>query len=501
MTQTPLNIIDLLMGDLSGPGAGVIVGNTAGAPQDPGLFGDIINSYLSQTGQEENPFNLAKSIPDTMPGVAENQFDIPATKTPDNVAEFNRQLMAMLPQQTSDISANIKDIINQVPTELEPGKYEILSSQVKDGTVSLETVSKENPLQTVKLTLPLEDLKIAGNARQNGQTAFGSELMPERVALGTENYDTSRLNDILSQLNLKEIKVESVNVSKATTENGEPLKISIAAEGTAGEIMIRGKLDRSRVRAVSTTPTKTTINGNDSVKAQGTEAARPIMGATPSAQPDNDYLQGKLLSGNAKADTNIGTRTIVAEPDMLNTLTGRDNTSQRTEAQQLFDSVFGYETGGDEKSTVESTGSKAIRISLPQNFNSTLKPNGRAVTLHIQPENLGPAKLSLSISNNRLRARIVVESAPAKAALEANVDRLMTQLSKADIKVDHIQITLSQDNAHNEFLGRQPHWQHRMVNRVPNAGDVHQEQMGIPEMAPIAATREYVGPAGVNLFA
>ncbi len=513
MTQTPLNIIDLLMGDLSGPGAGGIVGNAAGAPQDPGLFGDIINSYLSLTGQEKNLFNQAKCVP----GAAENQLDMLTAKTPDNVAEFNRQLMAtapqqtndnvaefnrqlmaMLPQQTSDIGANIKDLLNHLPTELEPGKYEILSSQVQDGTVSLEVAGKDNPLQTVKLTLPLEDLKISGNARQNGQSAFGSDLMSQRVALGTENHDTSRLNDILSRLNLKEIEVKSVNVSKTTTESGEPLKISIVAEGTAGEMMIKGKLEKSRVRAIPTTPVK----GSESAKAQSIEAARPILSSALSTQPDNDYLQGKLLSGNAKANTNIGTRTMVAESDIFDSLTSRNSGLQRTEAQQLYDNVFGYETAGaDEKSATESTSGKAIRLTLPQNLNSMLKPNGRAITLQIEPENLGPAKLSLSMVGDKLRARIVVESAPAKTALEADVDRLMSQLSKADIKVDHIEITLSQDNAHNEFLRRQPHWQHRMVNRMPDAEDVHREQAGIPETMPIAATREYVGPAGVNVFA
>ena len=226
------------------------------------------------------------------------------------------------------------------------------------------------------------------------------------------------------------------------------------------------------------------------------------MSGELSTQPDNDYLQGKLLSGNAKANTNIGTRTMVAESDIFDSLTSRNSGLHRTEAQQLYDNVFGYETAGtDEKSAAESTGGKAIRLNLPQNLNSMLKPNGRAVTLKIEPENLGPAKLSLSMVGDKLRARIVVESAPAKTALEADVDRLMSQLSKADIKVDHIEITLSQDNAHNEFLGRQPHWRHRMVNRMPDAEDVHLEQAGIPETAPLAATREYVGSAGVNLFA
>ena len=142
-----------------------------------------------------------------------------------------------------------------------------------------------------------------------------------------------------------------------------------------------------------------------------------------------------------------------------------------------------------------------MRITLPDDIRTALKPNGKAVTISIEPENLGPAKLSLSLVNDRLKARIVVDSAPAKVALEGNIDRLVSQLSKADISVDQIEITINGDSAQNQFFGRQPHWRHRMTSRPLTADGIDSDETAPEMVSSMPAAAQWVSAGGVNVLA
>ncbi|UCE25121.1 MAG: flagellar hook-length control protein FliK [Candidatus Zixiibacteriota bacterium] len=486
MTQTPLNIFDLLMGDLTGLPTAPAVGTGAPADGVPGMFSDIISGYLAAgptatTGQQGEVFASPEfPITDGIAGKSTHSKQIA-----DNVAEFNRQLLSVLPRQMGVINANVKDVLTNHVAELKPGRYQILSSRVYEGRVCLEVTPKDSPQHVIKLTLPAEAL-------------MGTDAsVASRVALGYDNYESQRLSGLLRTLNLKEIEVKTASTQQPIENSAEPLKITIVAEGTAGEVLIKSKLSRSQFRAVSVDKP---VEGR-TVVPQRPVSTDPIINREPAAPAEHDFLHGKILSGNAKAPTEIGTRTPLAEPDLLETFGEKSAKTRSTESQQVFDSLFASDaTSADGEPSVEKSQPRSVRLNLPENLSTTVKPNGRAVTIRIEPEHLGPARLSLSMVDHKLKARIVVDSVPAKVALESNIDRLMNQLSKADIKVDQIEITINGDSTHNQYLGRQPHWRHRMITRIPAVEPQTSDKGDIP-ITPSALSAEYLGAGGVNVLA
>ncbi len=486
MTQTPLNIFDLLMGDLTGLPVSPSAGSVRPADGVPGMFSDIISSYLAvgQPIPTEQPVRTFIG-PELSPTDELAGRNIPTKEVADNVAEFNRQLLAVLPRQMGVINANVKDVLTSQVAELKPGRYQILSSRVNEGRVCLEVVPKDSSDQVIRLTLPAEAL--------TGTDAS----VASRVALGYENFESQRLSGLLATLNLREIEIKAASTQQPLESSAEPVKITIVAEGSAGEVLIKSKLSRSQLRSVS-------VDKPVEVKAavpQRPVSPDPIINREPAAPAEHDFLRGKILSGNAKAQTEIGTRTLLAEPDLLETFGEKNARSRSTEGQQVFDSLFAHDaTSTDGELTGEKSHARSVRLNLPENLNTTVKPNGRAVTIRIEPEHLGPARLSLSMVDDKLKARIVVDSVPAKVALESSIDRLMNQLSKADIKVDQIEITINGDSTHNQYLGRQPHWRHRMVTRMPAVDPITSDKDDIP-IAPPTMSAEYLGSGGVNVLA
>ncbi|UCG61235.1 MAG: flagellar hook-length control protein FliK [Candidatus Zixiibacteriota bacterium] len=474
MTQTPLNIFDLLMGDLTGFGAPV-AGQASPSGQTPGLFGDIINSLLaprnqvaiSESIETREAFNLA----DLLNGrkLATGQ---------ESAAEFNRQLLSILPRQMGVIGANVKEAITNESIELKPGKYEILSSRVQDGLVNLEIVANENPDQTIRLTLPTEIL------------VGVSGRLESKVPLTGDYYRSQYLDALLSKLNLKEIEIKPPEVRQPIEISAEPVKIAVVAEGSAGELVIRGKLERSQMR-VSLVDAKITQQRSDL-------AERTI----PTGEFDANYQHHQLLDGNARGRTQIGARMLTAGGNFLEKFINTDGEKQFGENKQILDTLFNHDF-----STVRGEGfsekidTRAVRFTLPDNLSTALKASGRSVMIRIEPEHLGPARLSLTMTDDGLKARIVVDSVPAKVALESNLDRLVNQLADADVKVDHIEILINGDSTHNQFLGRRPHWRHRVISRLGNEDGASLDETDTPIIPPAAKAVGYAGPAGVNLLA
>ncbi|NOY88206.1 MAG: flagellar hook-length control protein FliK, partial [FCB group bacterium] len=141
-----------------------------------------------------------------------------------------------------------------------------------------------------------------------------------------------------------------------------------------------------------------------------------------------------------------------------------------------------------------------VRFILPENLKTLLKPNGQAIVLKIAPEHLGPAKLSISMHKDKLRAHLTVHSSEAKATLESSLHHLVDQLAKADIKVDFIDVTVSDRNAGNEFLSRQSQGQKSNSMHRFNYDDEN-----IDESSPIVQRLQrkadnYITSNGVNLL-
>ena len=66
-----------------------------------------------------------------------------------------------------------------------------------------------------------------------------------------------------------------------------------------------------------------------------------------------------------------------------------------------------------------------------------------SLTFSIRPEHLGQLKITLDSLDNALKARIEVENEQAKQLLEKNVDKLQQELLDNGVKLNSLNISLS----------------------------------------------------------
>ncbi len=146
--------------------------------------------------------------------------------------------------------------------------------------------------------------------------------------------------------------------------------------------------------------------------------------------------------------------------------------------------------------------SPPARFTLPDQILTTLRPHGPAVQLRIEPEHLGPARLSLVMHDGKLRARVIVKDMVAKVIVESSLDRLTEQLTRANIEVDRIEVRIGGDPAHDDAGRRHPLWDQRQSCR-PRYGDndcqAHSRLSTPDGSAPNPVS--YISASEVNLLA
>ncbi|MBD3401806.1 hypothetical protein GF420_02840, partial [candidate division GN15 bacterium] len=128
-----------------------------------------------------------------------------------------------------------------------------------------------------------------------------------------------------------------------------------------------------------------------------------------------------------------------------------------------------------------------------------MKPGGRSVSIAIEPENLGPARLHLAMRDNALTARVTVETSHAKAMVEQSLDQLSQQLSRAGIKVDLIEVNVSGEQARQQFTDRSFATRRRIRLQDSEHETLHAAEAAGP--AGLQQRPSMLGPSGVNLFA
>ncbi len=144
---------------------------------------------------------------------------------------------------------------------------------------------------------------------------------------------------------------------------------------------------------------------------------------------------------------------------------------------------------------------RTVRFSLPDNLQAKLQPNGQSIFIKIDPEHLGPARLSLTISHDKLRARVTVETVEVKALVERSLERLVQQLTKAGIEIDKIEVALDGRQAGEEMFDRRRQWRRptRPAGPDPDTPAELTPTNTIPVAGPISSS--YVGSGGVNVLA
>ncbi len=439
-----------------------------------------------------------------------------------NTANVTPNILSLLPQQAVVLNQNVKNVVNELPIDLPAGKYDVVSSTVSNGQLQLQVVSQDNPSQQIQVNISMDALKdlLTGNNLSNA---------PAKLDLGVAQNNQSNFANLIGKLNLKSIEVAQQPAVSAQVTPDQSTTISLFGGATGSELMLKAQLPRTEVRAVATDdrsskktqtgdPTELVKDITSSKSDQGTDAGNSKQFRLDSGDKANNTstnVKNNLIAQqqDSTPDSSVkdmiqGIKDKTEEPaaqakDLLNLAGKDDKSSARVTGDKAEPFVTSHKISIDATTTdVKKPVQQPVKVVLPEDLKSALKPSGREITLKIEPEHLGPAKLSLSLHDDGISARLVVNNTNAKSTLEGSLDKLMTQLEKADIKVQQIQVTVSGEAPQHQMFERRPDWTRNNRfgrNRIKDENTIEENIMQVTHSP--AARGGYVGSGRVNLLA
>jgi len=542
MMQPGNNIFDLLLGSTN---AGQIM--PVGSQADPSaegslLFGDILGGFitpgdlsatlpsinrLSVSAPAPNETGNATYIPqrqllldyrigrpvenmlmDIAPGVQTGSDIINAATSEytgaasaeampaeHNVVAFNRDLASLMPSQAEVLNPNIKNLMEFVPTNVEEGRYAISDITVKGDMLHLTVTGPDATSTPVKLVIPAEILDKAGNL------PMASRITAGRIDPNTGLPHTESIDDLLVKLNLKEVEIKfvgdtekAINVKntanvESTSGRVHTAQVQIVAENAGETLLIKSRLNKDQLRAFKSAPKLTPAMSN---KVSPETESMPV---TP-ADTDSPRVGTRLPEGGKVFDGfNQAMRSVDEKSELFDSETG-------TRLKERIVETSNIEILTDKNGVpIEKSEKSSVRLVLPNDIKSALKPDGKTVTIRIDPEHLGPAKLNLTMHSDGLRARLLVESPLVKTTVEAGLDKLVEQLHRADIKVDIIEVAVDGDSGRSDYFHRRPNWR-RQPSRFgidPTSEDAPMQVSQQRRVSPQATM--YQGTGGINILA
>lgn len=499
MTENTLNIFDLLQGSPNKAAAGQLgllesLGQTDVLNLEQQemsfdmIFGNMLASASSgQFGQQETAVQnsltqenqaLLQMFPQQTEAV--NIFDkytiapqgemMEQAEAAKNIQAFNKELNELIPQNKLVQNINIKEILAQQNHELENGQFKVLSKEIVDSKVAL-TIENTNGKQ-LTISLPVESLQ---NSNSNG--------MQQRVSL-QDSYYQKELESLIEKVDIKQIEIKSAD-AKISQSALKPVEISLLGEQNSAVVTLKASLKKNQINITDNT---TVTNQKAAVLDESRVWDEKVIVNTNQSnkliEPVSSQLKQQVLQTSLNGEQQFQMK---------------DNiTNQSTERS---DSIFNLY----KSDAIETAGTKEniqnVRMQLPENIKSVLRPNGQAVIIKMNPENLGPAKLSLSFSGGKLRAKLVVSSVNAKQVLDGSMNRLVDQLQKADIVVDKIEVTLDENRNQNEQFNQKQQWQRKMSHKNIDLEQFEQNELEQSVQKPMLSALQPILSGSVNFLA
>ncbi len=455
MTQPTLNIMEILQSSPTKATAGQLGllepnGQTDGLNQEiqDQTFDMIFGSMLAGAsqvivGQNENVLqNSLAQENSVLPQLFSQEMNQPGLETQGNAKQFD----ALIPQNMPLLQNNIKDMILQEGKELENGQFKVLSKEIVDSKLSL-TIEGTNGKQ-LSISLPVESL----------QNSNGNSML-ERVTV-QDSYYRKELESLIEKVDIKQIEIKAVDTKLSQTAL-KPVEISIVGEQNAAVVTFKASLKKNQIK----------INSAQSTASNQKAAVLDDSGVFDDQAVVNRNGSQKLIEKvtlNSNQQLGNSTQKVNQELQLKNMSTNQS--IERTDT-----SLYNYKTDIIENGSAKET-MQTVRMQLPENIKSVLQPNSQAVVIKMNPEHLGPAKLSLSFSGGKLRAQLMVTSLNAKQVLDGSLDRLVDQLQKADIIVDKINVTLDGNQNQDKQFSHQQQWQKKMSFKNIDLNEFNQNE-------------------------
>jgi len=512
------NILDQLLGVLDTAqvptvGTSPQAGNTDSLP-----FGNLLSMLVNGQGVlvEQPPVQIEQFL--SKLGVPETGIDSGAPMINDGLTELVADNNAgwlekqpvlegelpqtVLPQRTATVVApsfianqNVRDLINSQPVELESAIYKVLDAGIKGDSLELTVTTGSNNDEPVKIKVPAEILtnKDAGSALAalRGDKAKSTVVTgAERVALTNIAAPvTENLDDLLAKMNLKAIEVKLEPAINPVQAEKQQVTLQMFGVVDGNQVVIKSKLQKQQIdmRADNKTAgpaapkvSSATLEANTDKPAAEPVRTEPRPVERPVAVTVQDVR--RQMPFNLAEKLTVNENLIPFETTSLQA----DGLTAKGEMQPHFDNA--------------TNPAPVAKMTLPQAFDKVLRPGGQSIMIKIEPEQLGPARLHLTMHNNVLTARVTVESAMARTAVEHSLNQLTDQLSRAGIEVDRIEVSLSDREPSEQFFHRRPDWAQPHNQGADRTEESFELEQVTPSPTLYITPTEFVRADGVNLL-
>jgi hypothetical protein len=364
------------------------------------------------------------------------------------------------------------EALPQLATELKSGSFRILDAKIVEGRLELTAVAEGSTDEPVKISVPESILKETAVRLSQSNLA-----VPDRIMAGMP------VDELLSRLNLKmlEVKIEPEVVTPKTPQT--PVEVTIVAEQSGAEIALKGKIARQAIQVRSEQKNTVDMPRPRNLNGFGEAETKQAIASKTGIDVGADNLRRNAnLHQFTLADRFGGDRAVM--------------TNDNFALQSTFDNTL-----EPLKTSTESKIAPTVKMTIPEMNLKQFSAGGQTIMIKIEPEQLGPARLNLTLRNQVLTARVIVDTPMARMAIMNSLDQLTDQLSRAGIDVDRIDVTLSGDNAREQFLDRRSAWDH--AQKTLRHDDEFDDGSEPKIIAPIMTARsnEYMGADRVNLLA
>ncbi len=519
MLQGSNNILDQLLGGFEAKTSGVtgqvgVTGVSVEGQAEGLLFGDLLASAANGLGLGDSgeqlvskflfPSNDQSAVQDATPtgptantpslieaALANGQADQLAAQTDPALLEAQAAMLGAKAQsavgQLPDVSIdslNLQQVLQATDGKLANGTYQILDVQMAGDRVELTLAAEGKAEEPITISLPAELLKASAEEFDLSNAKTGGKNLG-RIPVGdTTNREADRLSDLLSKMNLKSLRVDSGPEHVASKQDAPPVQLTLFAEDDGAQVAIKSKLalqdirikpqNRREGRWADTQPGKLAVpveDDNGAVILKPVQRSQAILGAR-NALAQNQFDLADRLAGNK----------------MMSTEQALAGGSQTEFGTRLSES-------GPARDIAPS-----VKMTLPDSIQKPFAANGQSITIRIEPDHLGPARLNLMMRDNVLAARLIVDSPVARMAVENSLDQLTDQLAKAGIDVDRIEVQLSGDSREN-FFDRRPAW--TFARKAQRSGEEFELDANQPELDKVMSIppREYMTADRVNMLA
>lgn len=410
------------------------------------------------------------------------------SKNPDkDVSTSNKvdiiDIINSLPHNAVTINELKNNIVGHQSLDID-GKFKVQNWNITGDNLNLDLVSEQNPETVIKITIPAKDII---DQLGNNNTKLTSAL--NRIPLEGQNVTAAnQLKELLTKYDIKELHINVSEKSSKAVPNKNIIDVEIFAQNAGQEIILKSKLNKNAIQVREDSKNLKSLSLDNKSNKVGFESEQSKYASV------KQNVQSTPLNLTAKLDTIEKFNMFKQFVEPLNQQ-GQD--AKTDNISQLPDFI---------KSPTEMTLSKdkvdlrPVRFTLPDNINTRLKPNGKSVRINIEPNNLGPARISLNMQNDKLSAVVSVNSVQAKMTVEGSLDRLLDALNKANIQVDFIDVDVNQQNTNEQFAQRKSNYLIQQMNRKISLSDyLTNENSNIENITPRSVT--YVNANGVNLTA